>query len=73
MMSVSVSWGSRRILIGISSLNMVLLYAFDNVSKPIGIYDNGIDSTGFGKSVAWLDVHGNKALILANWLSRSTN
>ncbi|CAF1359220.1 unnamed protein product [Rotaria magnacalcarata] len=72
MMSVSISWGSRRILIGVPWLNIVLLYAFDNVSNPIGTYDNGMDSTGFGKSVAWLDVHGNKALILANWLSRST-
>ncbi|CAF4027776.1 unnamed protein product, partial [Rotaria sp. Silwood1] len=47
MMSVSISWGSRRILIGVPWLNIVLLYAFDSVSNPIGTYDNGMDSTGF--------------------------
>ncbi|CAF2969658.1 unnamed protein product [Rotaria sp. Silwood2] len=36
------------------------------------MYDDGMDFTGFGKSVAWLDGYGNKAVILDNRFTRST-
>ena len=72
VMSVSVAWRTRRILIGVQSLNIVLLYAFNNLSQPIGTRQNGIGLIGFGKSVAWLNDQGEKAVILANSHSYST-
>ena len=72
MMSVSIAWHNRQILIGIQSLNMVLLYALDNVSQPISIRQNGIGFSGFGKTVAWLGDQGKKAAILANRYVYST-
>ncbi|CAF3247231.1 unnamed protein product [Rotaria sp. Silwood2] len=80
-MSVSIAWRTRQILIGIQSLNIVLLYAFDNVSQPISTRQNEIGFSGFGKSVAWLDNQGQKAVILANryvyltkqWISSSVH
>ena len=72
MMSVSIAWRTRQILIGIQSLNIVLLYALDSVSQPISTRQNGIGFSGFGKSVAWLDDQGKKAAILANSYVYST-
>ena len=79
LLSVSINWNSRRILIGIPSLNIVLLYSIDDVENLNGIHDHGIGTTGFGKSVAWLDDRGEKAAILSNiysyisyqWMSSS--
>ncbi|CAF1233564.1 unnamed protein product, partial [Rotaria sp. Silwood1] len=45
---------------------MVLLYSLDDPQHPIGTRQNGIGLMGFGKSVAWLDDQGEKAVILAN-------
>jgi hypothetical protein len=72
VMSVSVTWRTRRVLIGVPSFNIVLLYAFDNLSKPIGTRQNGIGLSGFGKGVAWLDDQGEKGVILANSYAYST-
>ena len=79
LLSVSVNWISRRILIGIPSLNLVLLYSIDNVVDVIGRRENGIGLMGFGKSVGWLDEKGEKGVIIANsysyisrqWISSS--
>jgi hypothetical protein len=72
VMSVSIAWRTRRVLIGIQSLNLVLLYSFDDPQHLIGSHQNGIGLIGFGKSVAWLDDRGEKAVILANSYSYST-
>ncbi|CAF1190241.1 unnamed protein product [Didymodactylos carnosus] len=73
IISVSITWRTRYILIGVPSLNIVLLYSFDNISGPISVRQNGIGMSGFGKSVAWLDDQGTKAVILANNYLYSTN
>lgn len=72
ILSVSISWHLRLILIGAPSYNIVLLYAFDNVSQVIAKIDNGMYFTGFGKSVAWLGQYSSKAVILDNRYTRST-
>ncbi|CAF3345973.1 unnamed protein product [Rotaria socialis] len=72
VMSVSISWRTRRVLIGVQSFNMVLLYSLDDPKRPIGTRQNGIGLMGFGKTVAWLDDQGEKALILANSYTYST-
>ena len=79
LLSVSINWISRRILIGVPSLNIVLLYSIDDLSKIEGSHDYGIGSMGFGKSVQWLDSRGEKCVILCNsysyisyqWISSS--
>ena len=73
ILSVSIAWRTRRVLIGIPSVNMVLLYAFDNVSQPISKRQNGMNLVGFGKSVRWLGAQGTKAAILADIYGYSTN
>jgi hypothetical protein len=65
VLSVSVTWRTGLVLIGIQSLNIVLLYSFDDPQNLFGSRQNGINLMGFGKSVAWLD-DGEKAVILAN-------
>ena len=70
--SVSISWRTRRVLIGIQSLNIVLLYSFDYPQHPIGTRQNGVGLMGFGRSVAWLDDRGEKAVVLADSYSYST-
>jgi hypothetical protein len=72
VMSVSIAWHTQHVLIGIQSLNTVLLYSWNDTHNPIGIRQNGIGLMGFGKSVAWLDKSGQKAVILANIYSYST-
>jgi hypothetical protein len=71
-LSISITWRTRLVLIGIQSLNIVLLYSFDDPQNPIGTHQNGIGLMGFGKSVAWLDDQGEKAVILANSYSYSS-
>ena len=79
VMSVSMAWHAQLVLIGIQSLNTVLLYSLNDTHLPIGIRQNGIGFMGYGKSVAWLDDYGKKAVVLANthlystyqWLSSS--
>ena len=79
VMSVSVAGHSQLVLIGVQSLNTVLLYSLNDTHHPIGTRQNGIGFMGYGKSVAWLDDYGNKAVILANthlystyqWMSSS--
>ncbi len=71
-LSVSINWLNRRVLIGIPSLNIVLLYSIDNISTALGVRDNGIGYMGYGKSVAWLDNQGKKAVILTNYYVYST-
>jgi hypothetical protein len=66
LLSVSISWFNRRVLIGIPSLNIVLLYSIGNPQILIGIRDNGIGYQGFGKSVEWLNDKEEKAVIIAN-------
>ncbi len=65
-LSLSINWFSRRVLFGIPSLNIALLYSIDNIQSPLGIRDNGIGLMGYGKSVGWLDNQGEKSVILAN-------
>jgi hypothetical protein len=72
VMSVSIAWRTRRVLIGVPSFNMVLLYSLNNPRHPIGTRQNKIELMGFGKSVAWLDDQGEKAIILANSYTYST-
>ena len=72
VMSVSVAWHAQLVLIGIQSLNKVLLFSLNNTLQPIGIRQNGIGYMGYGKSVAWLDDYGHRAMILANVYTYST-
>ncbi|CAM4819053.1 unnamed protein product [Rotaria magnacalcarata] len=72
VMSVSIAWRTRCVLIGVQSFNMVLLHLLDDPMHPIGTRQNGIELMGFGKSVAWLDDKGEKAVILANSYTYST-
>ncbi|CAF1400512.1 unnamed protein product [Adineta steineri] len=72
VMSVSICWQTQHVLIGIQSLNTVFLYSLNDTHNPISTRQNGLDLMGYGKSVAWLDKHGNKAVILANTYSYST-
>lgn len=81
VLSVSIAWRSRLVLIGVPSLNMVLLYCFDDRENVIGRCQNDIGTMGYGKSVAWLDEKGGKSVILANsysylslqWISSSVD
>ena len=81
VMSVSIAWYAQLVLIGVQSLNTVLLYSFNDTHHPISIRQNGIGFSGYGKSVAWLDDYGNKAVILTNthlystyqWISSSVH
>ncbi|CAF1310043.1 unnamed protein product [Didymodactylos carnosus] len=86
-LSVSIASRTGQILIGIQSLNTVLLLILDNATNPTGFLNNSssIHSKqngvvmGYGKSVAWLDNEGQTAAILANtyayfayeWISSS--
>ncbi|CAF1108947.1 unnamed protein product [Adineta steineri] len=72
VLSVSIAWRTRRILIGIPSLNLVLLYSFDDPQNLNGSRQNGMGFMGFGKSVAWLNDQGEKAVIMANYYIYST-
>ena len=80
--SISVSIASRtgKVLVGVQSLNVVLLLLLNNATNPTGFLknssfitskQNGI-SMGYGKSVVWLDDNGHKAAILANNYSYTT-
>ncbi|CAF1543520.1 unnamed protein product [Adineta ricciae] len=79
VLSIAITWRTRRVLIGIPSLNIVLLYSFDNPQNLAGSRQNGLGLMGFGKGVAWLDDQGEKAVIIANkyvyssyqWISSS--
>ena len=72
VMSVSIAWHARLILVGVPALNTVLLYSMDNMDWPISVRQNGIGFMGYGKSVAWLDSYGHKAAVLANTYSFNT-
>ncbi|CAF5155549.1 unnamed protein product, partial [Rotaria magnacalcarata] len=72
VMSVSIAWRTRCVLIGAQPFDMVLLYLLDDPMHPIGTRQNGIELMGFGKSVTWLDDKGEKAVILANSYTYST-
>lgn len=72
VMSVSICWQTQHVLIGIQSLNTVLLYSLNDTHNPISTRQNGVDLMGYGKSVAWLDSTGHKAVILANTYTYST-
>ncbi|CAF3559292.1 unnamed protein product [Adineta steineri] len=72
VMSVSICWQTQHVLIGIQSLNTVFLYSLNDTHNPISTRQNGVGLMGYGKSVAWLDENGNKAVILANIYSYST-
>jgi hypothetical protein len=72
VMSVSICWQTQHVLIGIQSLNTVLLYSLNDTHNPISTRQNGVGLMGYGKSVAWLDENGHKAVILANVYSYST-
>jgi len=76
-MSVSVA-PSGRVLIGIRALNTVLLYIVTNpmnfsTINPLSTRQIGENFMGFGKSVEWLDTDGDKAVIIANQYTYSTN
>lgn len=81
VMSVSIHWQTQRVLIGIQSLNTVLLYSLNDTHNPISTRQTGVGLMGYGKSVAWLDRIGHKAVILANsyvystyqWISSSVH
>ncbi|CAF0825007.1 unnamed protein product [Adineta steineri] len=72
VMSVSICWNTQQVLIGIQSLNTVLSYSLNDTHNPISTRQNGVGFMGFGKSVAWLDETGEKAVILANTYTYST-
>jgi hypothetical protein len=72
VMSVSICWQTQQVLIGIQSLNTVLLYSLNNTHNPISTRQNGLNLMGYGKSVAWLDSTGHKAVIMANMYTYST-
>jgi hypothetical protein len=72
VMSVSICWQTQHVLIGIQSLNTVLLYSLNDTYNPISTRQNGVGLMGYGKSVAWLDTTGEKAVILANSYMYST-
>ena len=80
--SVSVSISSRTglILVGIQSLNAIVILSLNNITNPTGLLnvsshviskEDGI-SIGYGKSVAWLDDDGQKAAILVNKYTYAT-
>jgi hypothetical protein len=85
--SVSIASNTGRVLVGVQSLNAVLLLSLNNATNPTGFLrnssfvtwqENGI-GMGYGKSVVWLDDDGRRAAILANnytygtyqWISSS--
>lgn len=80
--SVSVSIASRTglILVGIQSLNAVVMLSLNNRTNPTGLLNISShviskqdgSSIGYGKSVAWLDDDGQKAAILFNNYSYAT-
>ncbi|CAF1259843.1 unnamed protein product [Adineta steineri] len=72
VMSVSICWYTQNVLIGVQSLNTVFLYAINNTQSPISSRSNGVGYMGFGKSVAWLDQTGQKAVVLANTYTYTT-
>ena len=72
VMSVSVAWRAQLVLIGVQSLNKVLLFALNDTIQPIGIRQSGVGFMGYGKSVAWLDDDGHRAMILANVYTYAT-
>ncbi|UJR16923.1 hypothetical protein I4U23_003821 [Adineta vaga] len=71
VMSVSISWHTQCVLIGVQSLNSVFLYSLNDTRAPISFRQTGAGLMGYGKSVAWLDKTGHKAVILANAYSYS--
>ena len=78
LMSVSIATSSNRVLIGIRALNTVLLYVVNNsISSntiyPLSTRQTGMNRMGFGRSVAWLDNEGKKAMIIANQYTYTTN
>jgi hypothetical protein len=77
LMSVGVA-PSGRVLIGIRALNTVLLYIVTNpmnfsTINPLSTRQTGENLMGFGRSVEWLDTDGDKAVIIANQYTYSTN
>ncbi|CAF0987621.1 unnamed protein product [Adineta ricciae] len=72
VLSVAIAWHTQRVLIGIPSLNTVLLYALNDTTKLLGTRQNGIGYMGYGKSVAWLDATNSKVAILANIYTYAT-
>ncbi len=79
-LSVSIASHSGRVLVGVQSLNAVVLLSLNNATNPTGFLSNsslvtskqnGV-SMGYGKSVAWLDEDGQRAAILANNYSYAT-
>ncbi|CAF1167462.1 unnamed protein product [Adineta steineri] len=81
VMSVSICWETKQVLIGVQSLNVVFLYSLNGTYNLTSARDNGVGYMGFGKSVSWLDTTGHKVVILANtytytnydWISSSVH
>jgi hypothetical protein len=86
---VSIASRSGQVLVGVQSLNAVVILSLNNATNPTGFIhnlslvsskQNGV-SMGYGKSVAWLDEDGQRAAILANnytyatyqWISSSVH
>ena len=73
-MSVSINPTATQVLVGIQSMNMVLLFNYTNTSLTlITTRDHGPKQVGFGKSVAWFSDAVDRFAILANVYSRSYN
>ena len=78
--SVSIASHTGRVLVGVQSLNAILILSLNNVTNPSGFLhnsslimsnENGF-AIGYGKSVGWLDDDGQKAAVLANNYSYDT-
>ena len=70
-MSVSVNPTAAQVLIGIQSMNTVLLFSYTSTTLTlITLRDNG-QGIGFGKGVAWLSDTLNSVAILVNVYSTS--
>ncbi|UJR16927.1 hypothetical protein I4U23_003825 [Adineta vaga] len=54
-----------------SVMSVIFLYSLNDTRAPISFRQTGAGLMGYGKSVAWLDKTGHKAVILANAYSYS--
>ena len=66
-MSVSINPRATHALVGIQWLNTVLLFNYTTVALTlVALKNDGQETIGFGKNVAWLDDVTNSFAILAN-------
>ena len=71
-MSVSINPRATHALVGIQWLNTVLLFNYTTVALTlVALKNDGQETIGFGKNVAWLDDVTNSFAILANKYSIS--